>query len=171
MEDRALFGLSVVLGLMAWAAVCVTYVWPWVGRKPLAEAARPLIMLHLFRFVGASFLISGVAGPTLSSDFAAPSAYGDLFAVVLAWVALATLRRSGGVVALWVFNVWGTLDLLFAFYKGTVGGDFQPSDFGATFYIPTLYVPLLLCSHFMLLVLLLRQPAIGSRQSLNAKLV
>lgn len=171
MDDRALFGLSVVLGLMAWAAVCVTYVWPWVSQKPFAEAARPLIMLHLFRFVGASFLIPGVAGAALSSDFAVPSAYGDLFAVVLAWVALATLRRSGGVVSLWVFNVWGTLDLLFAFYKGTVGGDFQPSAFGATFYIPTLYVPLLFCSHFMLFALLLKQSAIGSRQNSKARLV
>lgn len=170
MDDRALFGVSVVLGLMAWAAVCLAYVWPWVSRKPLTEAARPLIMLHLFRFVGASFLIPGVAGVTLSNDFAVPSAYGDLFAVVLAWIALATLSRSIGVIALWVFNVWGTLDLLFAFYKGTVGGDFQPSAFGATFYIPTLYVPLLFCSHFMLFFLLYKQSAVNSSRNPEEKL-
>jgi hypothetical protein len=151
MEDRVMFGLSVILSLLAWGAVCANYVWPKVRYLPLVDAARPLLMLNLFRFVGASFLNSGVATVILPREFSVPAAYGDLIATALAWVALALLRRPGGVVALWVFNIWGTLDLLAAFYNGVA---FPPSAFGATFYIPTVYVPLLFCAHGMLFVLL-----------------
>jgi len=92
----------------------------------------------------------------LPRAFAAPGAFGDLFAVVLAWVALILLRRPAGYAALWLFNLWGAGDLLFAFYQGLFDADFHPSALGATFYIPTVYVPLLLCVHFMLFALLLR---------------
>lgn len=156
MEEFAVFGLSVALAVAAWAVVCATYVWPHLRGRTLAEAARPLLILHLFRFVGLSFLIPGVAGASLSRAFAEPGAYGDLLTVVLAWVALGLRRHRVGVAALWAFNVWGTLDLLFAFYKGAFGPGFQPSFLGATFYIPTVYVPLLLCTHAMIFALLLR---------------
>ena len=172
MEEFVIFGLSVALGLAAWSFVCATYVWPWVRGRPFAEAVRPLLMLHLFRFVGASFLIPGVAGSALSRDFAVPGAYGDVLSVLLAWLALALLRYAAGTIALWVFNVWGTLDLLFAFYKGAFGPGFHPSDLGATFYIPTVYVPLLLCAHAMLFTVLLKgSTQSGDRHSPTATLV
>jgi hypothetical protein len=156
MDEFLLFGLSVALGFCAWGYVCFHYVWPTINHRSLVSAARPILVLHLFRFVGLSFLVTGVVGPTLPRAFATPGAFGDLFAVVLAWLALFLLRRPGGVAALWAFNLWGAADLLFAFYGGLFGPDFHPSALGATFYIPTIYVPLLLCTHAMLFVLLMR---------------
>jgi hypothetical protein len=166
MNDFMLFGISVTLGLLAWGAVCYSYIWPRVKVYPISEAARPLLYLNLFRFAGASFLIPGVAGPGLQREFAAPGAYGDLIAVALAWTALALRRRSAGIAALWVFNIWGTGDLVYAFYKGLFDPHFHPADLGATFYIPTVYVPLLLCAHFMIFVMLLRpaSKSISARQ-------
>jgi hypothetical protein len=118
MDEFLLFGLSVALGFCAWGYVCFHYVWPTINQRSLASAARPILVLHLFRFVGLSFLVTGVVGPTLPRAFATPGAFGDLFAVVLAWLALFLLRRPGGVAALWAFNLWGAVDLLFAFYGG-----------------------------------------------------
>jgi hypothetical protein len=94
----------------------------------------------------------------LPMAFAAPAAYGDLVAVGLAWLALAFGRHPASRVVLWVFNIWGTFDLLFAFYHGAFDPVFHTSSLGATFYIPTVFVPLLLCTHVMLFVLLLRSP-------------
>ena len=156
MESFAIFGLSVALALSAWAVVCTAYVWPRLLDHTLTEAAQPILILHLFRFVGLSFLIPGVAGQSLLRTFAEPGAYGDLLTVVLAWVALGLRRHPAGVAAVWAFNVCGTLDVLFALYKGAFGVGFQPSSLGATFYIPTVYVPLLLCTHAILFALLLR---------------
>jgi hypothetical protein len=57
--------------------------------------------------------------------------------------------------AVWVFNLWGTADLLFAFYKGARVG-LEPGSLGAAFYIVTAIVPPLLVSHALIFALLLR---------------
>jgi hypothetical protein len=151
-----LFGLSVALSFAAWAFVCVIYIWPYLISKRPSEAVRFLICFHLFRFVGASFLIPGVAGSALPSEFAAPGAYGDLTATGLAWIAVALQNRTGGVTAVWIFNVWGTADLLFAFYRGLTVAGFEPGFLASTYFIPTVFVPFLICSHVMIFMLLAR---------------
>jgi hypothetical protein len=156
MNPLLLFGVSVALSFLAWGTVCRGFIWPRIRSLPLSEAARPILFLHLFRFVGAAFLIPGVVGSELPVAFAAPAAYGDLVTVALAWFALTLGSRPDSHVALWVFNVWGTLDLLFGFYQGLVGVGIQPSSLGAAYFIPTVLVPLLLCTHAMLFILLLR---------------
>jgi hypothetical protein len=158
MNGFLLFGLSIALSFGGWAFVCINYIWPKIWFMTISQAARPLLAFHLFRFVGASFLIPGVAGASLSKDFAKPAAYGDLIAVGLAWVALALLNQKSGVLALWVFNIWGLGDLLFAFYNGIFGVGFEPGFLGATFYIPTVFVPPLICTHVMIFKLLLGNP-------------
>jgi hypothetical protein len=157
MNEFTIFGLSVALSFLAWTFVCYNYVWARLQTLAPSEAVRPLLVLHLFRFVGASFLVSGVTGSNLPRAFAAPGAYGDLIAVCLAWAAIALGRGPLALTALWIFNLWGTGDLLLAFYQGLFDPDFHPSSLGATFYIPTVYVPLLMCTHVMIFVILLRR--------------
>lgn len=35
------------------------------------------------------------------------------------WLALTVVQKRGGVILVWAFNVTGTADLLYAFYKGS----------------------------------------------------
>jgi hypothetical protein len=66
-------------------------------RRSNADALRPLLTLHAFRFVGLAFLVPGVVSPDLPAAFANPAAYGDLAAAVLALLALATgLQNNPG---------------------------------------------------------------------------
>jgi hypothetical protein len=92
----------------------------------------------------------------LQSGFATPAAFGDLIAVALAWGAFLAGKHPVSIAFLWLFNLWGTADLLFAFYQGLVGVGIAPSSLGATYFIPTLLVPLLLCTHVLLFILLIR---------------
>ena len=156
MTERLLSLAGVLLSFLAWATVCRVSVWPRVRNLALTDAARPILLLHVFRFVGATFLIPGIVGPDLPIAWAAPAAYGDLAAVGLAWIALALGRRPGSRAALWVFNVWGTVDLLFAFYQGTRLG-IRFGSYGAAIWIVMVLVPLLLCTHAVLFLLLLRR--------------
>ena len=57
---------------------------------------------------------------------------------------------------MWVFNVWGTVDLLNAIYQGQIGVRIDIESLGAAFYIPTLVVPPLLALHGLISWLLLR---------------
>jgi len=112
----------------------------------------------MFRFVGLAFLMPGVVSPTLSPAFAIPAAYGDLAAAVLAIIAVLGLsvRASWAILAVWVFNIEGTADLLFAYYQGMVGAPQPPGSLGAAFFIPTLIVPPLLVTHALIFRQLLR---------------
>lgn len=88
----------------------------------------------------------------LPAAFSGPAAYGDLAAGLLALLALAALhyRWAGAIALVWSFNLVGTLDLLNALRHVDVA-----PLFGATWYIPTLLVPLLLVTHGLIFVRLL----------------
>ena len=158
MTIPALFGLSVLMSFLAFGIVARIYVWPWLRVMPREDALIALLTPHMFRFVGLSFLIPGVVSPSLPYAFAAPAAYGDLVAAILAVIAIAALaRRAAFAIAIvWAFNVWGTIDLLTAFYQGQIGVRIGLGALGAAFYIPTVLVPLLLVTHVLIFRLLLR---------------
>jgi hypothetical protein len=117
LSSLALFGISIAFSFIAWGIVLARYVWPVLRSQSRADAMQPLILLHCFRFVGLSFLVPGVVSPDLPSTWAFPAAYGDLIAAVLALLALAVLRSRLGIALVWVFNLWGSADLLYAFYQ------------------------------------------------------
>src|SRR5262249_2950575 len=71
---------SVGFSFVAWGLVVAWYVWPQLRGRSRAEAMRPLLVLHSFRFVGLSFLVPGVVSPDLPAAWAGPAAYGDLIA-------------------------------------------------------------------------------------------
>src|SRR5712692_11136695 len=115
MDTLALFGINVAFSFAAWGVVTARDLWPKLRVLPQRDALRPLLTLHAFRFIGLAFLVPGVVGPDLPAAFARPAAYGDLIAAILALLALAGLRTSWGATAVWLFNLWGTADLLYAF--------------------------------------------------------
>ncbi len=156
MPVQALFGLSVAFGCIAWAVVTANYIWPLLHNRPTIGALRPLLILHSFRFVGLAFLIPGVVSPDLPSTFAVAAGYGDIVAAVLALLALATLRTKFGILLVWTFNIWGSADLLNAFYQGNASG-LIAGQLGAAYFIPTTIVPLLLITHALIFKLLLQR--------------
>ena len=162
MPALALFGTSVALGFVAWGINAARYLWPALRSQPRAEALRPLLLLHSFRFIGLAFLVPGVVSPDLPGAYARPAAYGDLIAALLALLALAGLRSQLGIVLVWVFNVWGSADLLYAFYQGVIGVGLEPGQLGAAYFIPTVVVPLLLITHGLVFRLLLRGDGVAA---------
>jgi hypothetical protein len=154
----ALFGINIAFAFAAWAVVTALYIWPELRARPRIEALRPLLVLHAFRFGGLAFLVPGVVSPDLPVTFARDAAFGDIIAAVLALLALlalAALRSKTAIFLVWVFNIWGTLDLLNAFYQANAAG-LQPGQLGAAYFIPTGFVPLLLIAHGLVFAILLQ---------------
>jgi hypothetical protein len=162
MPSAVLFGISVAFGLAAWGAVTWHYIWPELRERPSPENLKPILLLHGFRFLGLALAVPGVVSPELPTTFAQPVAYGDLVSAILALLALATLGTRTGTVLTWVFNTFGTADLLFAFYQG---GRISLPDtqglLGAGYFILTAYVPLLLITHGLAFRILLRVKAVA----------
>jgi hypothetical protein len=158
MDMQALFGLSVLMSFAAFGLVTKLYIWPRLRTQKREDALVPLVLSHTFRFIGLAFLMPGVVSSSLPPAFAAPAAYGDLVAAILAIVATVALSRHVPWASLlvWLFNVWGTVDLLFAFYQALFGVQLDPRMLGAAFFIPTAIVPPLLITHGMIFWLLVR---------------
>jgi len=161
MDIRALFGLSILMSFVAFGLVTNLYIWPRLRTLERDDALLPLVVLHTFRFIGLSFLVPGVVSPSLPLALAGPAAYGDLIAALLALVAtLALLRRASfATLLVWLFNLWGTADLLRTYYEGLFGLQLDPGMLGAAFYIPTVLVPALLTTHVLIFRLLIRPRA------------
>lgn len=140
------FFMSIAFSFIAWGFVTARYVWPELRGRERAEALRPLLMLHSFRFMGLAFVVPGVVSAELPAKFARAAAFGDVIAAVLAIIALTLLPRAAGIAAAWILNVWGAVDLFNAFYQAGHNG-LLAGNLGAAFFIPTLIVPLLLITH------------------------
>ena len=158
MDINALFGLSALLSLVASSVFAKVYLWPRLRAMNREKALAALVAPHMFlRFIGLSFIAKGVVSPSVPAGFAVPAAYGDLVAGLLAIAVSIALskRASGANLLVWVFNVWGAADLLFAGFQGW-HAHLDPGALGAAFFIPTAIVPPLLVTHvltFRLLVL------------------
>ncbi len=158
MNIQAIFGISVLMSFVSYSVAAKLYVWPRLRMMERTRALAPLVVPHMFlRFIGLSFLVPGVVSPSLPAAFAIPAGYGDLVAGILAIVATVTLakRASWAVAAVWLFNIWGAADLVFAYYQG---GHLRiyPGAFGASFLLVTAVVPALLVTHVLIFRLLVR---------------
>ena len=163
------FFVSIAFSFIAWGIVTARYVWPELRLRERAEALRPLLILHSFRFIGLGMLIPGVVSPDLPPAFAHSAAHGDIVAAMLALLSLLFPPSAAGVAAAWIFNLWGFADLLNAFYQANHAG-LLPGQLGASYFIPTLVVPLLLITHGLAFRILLQhqpEPAVQESRHLN----
>jgi hypothetical protein len=149
------FLASISMAIIAWGCVLSRYVWPRLRDLELRVAVEPILYLHLFRYVGLATLVPGVVDSSLDTRWSHPEAIGDLVAALLAGAAL--LLRTGRLfrMAVWTFNLWGTIDLLRASVLGPVYGVVEHLD--AAYFIIVIGVPLLLWTHGMVFALLLRR--------------
>jgi hypothetical protein len=165
MPQQMWFFVSIAFSLIAWGIVTARYIWPELRHRERAEALRPLLILHIFRFIGLAFLVPGVVSPGLPPAFAHPAGYGDMIAAILALLSLLLLPGTAGVAATWIFSVWGSADILNAFYQANHAG-LLAGQLGAAFFLPTVIVPLLLITHGLVFrILLQHQPKLAKQES------
>jgi len=140
------FFLSIAFSGIAWGIVTGHYIWPALRLRQRDDALRPLLIVHSFRFIGLAFLVPGVVSPDLPTAFAHSAAYGGIVAAILALLSLVSLPSELGALMVWIFNLWGSADLLNGFYQANATG-LTPGQLGAAYFIPTVMVPLLLITH------------------------
>jgi hypothetical protein len=157
METTILFGLSILMSLIAWNKISNKYLWSRVKEMDLKKAVQPVLFLNSFRFAGLSFFIPGIVHEGLNPAWAIPAAFGDFTAAILALITLSLVNTKLFRPFLWIFNIWGLLDLIVAFVDGPRYGIIP--FLGPAYYIVILYVPLLLLTHVMIFRLLGRNRA------------
>ena len=154
---------SITMGVVGWGIIAKFWIIPWLKAKPFHEALALMTVPHVFRYIGLSFLITGVTNSSLDLRFANPAAYGDLIAAVLALASVLALltKLRVSIPAVWLFNIVGFVDFLIAITQGLRYTN--PAGMGATYFIPILGVPLLLVSHLVIFWMLVA----GNKQENN----
>lgn len=158
MNALQIFALQTTLSLIIYVLIAKWYIWPRLKALPLQEALVPLLFLHTLRHIGMTVLVAGVVDPAVPQTFTVPLAYGDLVASLLALLSIFALRGrwSLALPLVWLFNIWGVMDLLNAAYQG-IRIDATRYDLGAGWFIPTFFVPALYVTHVLIFMLLLRR--------------
>ena len=164
MPTQLYFFVSIAFSFIAWGVVTMRYIWPALRVRRREEALRPLLLVHSFRFLGLAFLAPGVVSPDLPQAFAHSAAYGDIIAASLALLSLISLPSAAGVVLTWIFSLWGSADLVNAFYQANHAG-MAAGQLGATYFIPTLVVPLLGITHGLVFRILLQDRSVSAEST------
>ena len=146
MDIQFIFVLQFVLSFIVFGLLARWYAIPWLSGKSLETVLMILIIPHAFRHIGLSFLVPALNLPGLPLEFSTPAAYGDFLSGILALLALVALRERWviAIPLVWAFSIIGIIDLANALRQ-----DDAILYMGATWFIPTFLVPLLLITHFM----------------------
>src|SRR5712671_2018860 len=121
-----IFDRVIVLNLLGNTAIFYVaarlYLLPLVPHVEPQQILIPILLLHSMRHLGMMFLTRGATYPGLSTQFAYPAAFGDLLTAALALIALPLVMRRSPLSKpiVWVFNVFGTIDLLCAITLATI---------------------------------------------------
>jgi hypothetical protein len=161
-----LFGIQFTLSLAAYALIARWYVLPRLSRLQRLAAIVPLIWVHVFRVVGGVILAPGSVDAAIPAEFRTMVGYGDLATAALALVALVALRSRfpGSISVVWLFIVVGAVDTLNAVVQ-SIRFDVFAHALGVNWVIVTSYVPALVVSSILIVIILVRPDPAGPREA------
>ena len=130
------------------------YLLPRLGELRPRSILLPILLLHSLRHLGLMFLTRGAIYPGMPPQFAYPAAVGDLLTALLAFASIPAVANDWkiGRPLVWVFNIFGTLDLLLAITLATIYK--APVYMGPAYWIPAFWVPALLVTHYITFIVL-----------------
>jgi len=144
--------LNLVATTMVFYVAAKIYLLPRLDRLAPRSVLIPILLLHSLRHLGLMFLTRGATYPGLPREFAYPAALGDLITALLAFAAIFQVCRDWKQARplVWIFNIFGTLDLISAIALATI---YQaPVFMGPAYWIPAFWVPALLVTHYITFV-------------------
>ncbi|MEM7182689.1 MAG: hypothetical protein AAF518_17370 [Spirochaetota bacterium] len=148
--------LAILVSTCAAILIIKDYIIPQ-GKGKQNKILQGLLLLHAFRFVGLSMYFPGVVSSELPAQFIDPTVWGDYIAAILAIIAYILLGKEvpKARVFVWIFNIWGLLDIVYAGYQAAI---FQIAEhIEVMFFVFSAYAPLLLASHVMIFQVLVRK--------------
>ncbi len=165
MSPQAIFQTHLVLGYLACLLCFGTYILPGLKLMDSFNAQRVIATIHSFRFLGLVFILPGVVGANLATSFATFAACGDFATGMLAILALLAVRRRP---LFWSFvvayNLVGATDILVDYYHAIrIGLPYMAGQLGAAYFIPIIYVPMLMITHVAAFYWLVRPQSMAAQ--------
>jgi len=162
MPAQALFGISVAFGLIAWGIVAAQYFWPLLRTQARGDALRPLLLLQRFPIYRPRIPGEGCRCARIASRFRGASRIWRSHCCAAGLgCAGRSAQRGRHPVGLGIQSLGHCRSSLRLLSRqcGLVLGMLQ-----ATYFIPSFIVPLLLITHVLVFLILIRRDSIAAAQ-------
>ena len=150
MVNLLIFTFQFLASIAAFLLISLTF---FNGIENKGQIIRIILAIHLFRYVPLALFLPGQADPMLSGSLKMMIVTGDLFAAIMAFIALLRLNSKHSAALLWAFSIVSALDLLTVFIIAMINGVYSMS-LNANYFVVVFYVPLLLVSQALLFKIL-----------------
>jgi hypothetical protein len=146
--------LTVLVLLACWKVVPI-------GAWALRVDLRWLVLFHLIRLLAGVYFLVLCQRSQLPCGFATPAGWGDILVAALALTVLAAMRTEFAKMLLVIWNTLGLIDILFVVFSALRFGlkDWQAMHALRELplsLLPTFVVPLIIASHVLIFVRLVR---------------
>jgi hypothetical protein len=147
MDLKAALGLAQLISLIVFATIARWYVMPWLRMQERATALIALLWPHVFRYVALQGYSAQHAGFPISDAGVNKIVYGDVGGMILALIAITTLRHAArpAIALVWLVVITTAVDTVL-----NIAGGIREHLFGAatgvTWMVVSFYVPLLMVS-------------------------
>ena len=136
-----------LISLVVYAAIARWYVAPWLKLRTRADALVPLLWVHVFRYVALNVFSAQQTGFPISDGGAMEIVVGDVAGAVMAFAAIALLRRrfSLAIPLAWVL----VLETIYDTVTNIAGGvreHLMGAASGVTWLVLVFFVPAVIVS-------------------------
>jgi hypothetical protein len=133
--------------LLVFVALARWYVAPWLSKRQRADALIALLWVHVFRYVALQIFVAQRDGFPISMDGALEIVVGDVGGAIIAFTAIALLRRRAfaGVILTWIL-VAETVTDTFLNIRGGIEEHLMGAASGVTWMILVFFVPAVVVS-------------------------
>jgi hypothetical protein len=139
--------LAQLASLVIYAAVARWYVVPWLNARSRADALSALLWVQVFRYVALQVFSAQHGGFPVSDAHAMKIAVGDVAGAVMAFAAIALLRRKSpmAISLVWLLAAETAYDIV-ANIQGGVREQLMGAASGVTWMILAFFVPAVVVS-------------------------
>ena len=157
-------GIGIILftfSLLIYTLIGVGYVYPVLIKMPWNRAVVPLLLLQCFRYAPLTLLMPGQVSELFPMEAAQILGYGHFISALFALLAVTMTwhKIKGARFAVWLFSIIGIIDLAVSFITGMTYG-LMELPIGFNLYIVNFFMPLIIISHALILILLLKKQKI-----------
>lgn len=158
MDNWTILGIQTSVSTVAYTLIFFWYVQPRIAKLPFETAVTPMLLVHLFRFLGFTLIVVGQTDPSISRSTLEAIAYGDLLATISALVAVLALRRRSrlAVPLIWLFTIIGFADLANV-GRLALNADLFNHYVGVMWLVAIVFFPVVIISHIYIVYRLLNK--------------
>ena len=157
MSNLIILNLQFVMALGAYVVIYRIYLQRWFASQPFGKAVLPLLLLHVFRYLGLTLIVPGQIDSSVSMDALQVMAWGDFASGVCALLAAIAVHHRWSVATALVglFSLVGIGDLIAVGITAIKAGVFF-ADIGTMWFILVLYAPVMLLAQIYVAYRLVR---------------